>query len=81
MKSETQVQSQKESSSEKLTEIKQIRDTPFNAVKCPDGWLLTLGKYRLSELMVSEEEIVELVRPDNWDLLFKVIQIFIENKN
>jgi len=49
-------------------------------VKTPNGYFLALGKYKLSEELPVKEEVKQLITPHNWDLLFKVIQIFQMNQ-
>lgn len=67
---------------EQITEIKAIEDSPFTAVKVMDKWFLSLGKYRLTGMLDSEEEVKDEAFNTSWDRLLSVMQIMItENLN
>ncbi len=61
------------SSSNELVEVKPIPNTPFAAVKVDTGWFLCIGKYRLSEILDSEEAVIEDAKDTSWDRLMQVI--------
>lgn len=65
----------KKYTNEELVEVKQIKDTPFMAIKVGDGWFLALGKYRLSGILESEEAVIEDAKVTTWDRLISVFLI------
>ena len=61
--------------SEQLTEIIPIEETPFTAVRVQDKYFLALGKYRLTELLDTYEEIREQTETITWTMLLAVMTI------
>jgi len=66
------------SGSRQLLEQVPIEDTPFTAVKLDDKWFLTLGKYRLSEVMPSLEMVKEDAKDASWNRIMQIILIMIK---
>jgi len=64
-------------SNSQLIEQKIIEGTPFNINKVNDKWFLALGKYRLTELLETEEEAREEAKDASWFRIMQVIQIVI----
>ena len=58
---------------EELTKIEVVEGTPFTVVKVDDQYFLALGKYRLSELLDSEEEAKEEINDLSWNRLLSVM--------
>lgn len=69
------------STSKQLMETKPINESPFTAVRLENDWFLTMGKYRLTEKLQSEEECLEAARDASWHRLMQVIQIMIEEND
>lgn len=73
------------STTEQLTDIKPIQDTPFVAIRVHDKHFLALGKYRLTELLDSYEEVEKETTHITWNRLTQVIAIIcneeIERRN
>lgn len=61
---------------EQLVEVKKIGGTPFEAVKYKEGWFISLGKYRLSEVNhITYEGAVEEALEVTWNRIIQVISI------
>lgn len=69
------------STSKQLMETKPINESPFTAVRLENDWFLTMGKYRLTEKLQSEEECLEAARDASWHRLMQVIKIMIEEND
>lgn len=65
-------------SERQLLTKKPIEDTPFTAVKFDDKWFLTMGKYRLTEPINSEEEVTKEAYSTTWHRIMQIIQIMID---
>lgn len=65
-----------------LVERKEIEGTPFTAVKLSDeNWILTCGKYRLSEEPhKSLEETKKFLDGNFWKILLMIVSIFAKEK-
>lgn len=57
---------------------KQIKDTPFTAVKVDNKYFLTCGKYRVSAVFGSFEECEEDAKDTSWNRLSQVIMAIAE---
>lgn len=66
---------QNSSESSTLVEVKQIADTPFTAVRNEDKWFLALGKFKLSQTVGSEEEVIEMSKDTSWSRLMNIMFI------
>lgn len=54
----------------KLTDRKQIDNSPFLMVKVDDQWILTFGKYRvLNQIFKSEDEIKTYMENNIWEII------------
>lgn len=67
----------------KNTELLQrieLEDTPFKMIgNETDGWVGTLGKYRLTEPFEEKEQLEKyLQKNNNWELLCNVISIMVK---
>jgi len=63
------------SQNEKLYDTTPIQDTPFHVVKMQEKYFLARGKYRLTDLKDTFEEVEQEVVNSTWDLLFRVISV------
>jgi hypothetical protein len=66
-----------QSGNTELVEQKEIENTPFMAVRMEDKWFLTLGKYRLTEPLKTEEEVIESAKDATWERIMQVMKIMI----
>lgn len=71
----SETEESKKYTNEELVEVKPIKDTPFVAVKVGEGWFLALGKYRLSGIKETEEDVIEDSKNTTWDRLIQVFLI------
>lgn len=72
-------QDNKESNS-KLVEQKEVEGTPFTAMKYQEKWYLTLGRYRLTEGMESEEKVIEDATRADWYRVMQVMNIMLDER-
>lgn len=63
------------SSTTELTEVIPIQDTPFAAVRIESKYFLAMGKYRLTELYDTYEELNNDITNITWNRLTQVIAI------
>lgn len=66
----------KENSSEdtQLIERENIKNTPFIVVGNEEkGYILTLGKFKLTENMPTKEEAIALLYTDKWHIILRMI--------
>ncbi|WVR22141.1 MAG: hypothetical protein [Malazfec virus 5] len=71
------------SSLDKNTEImeqREVKDTPFRLTGNEEqGWVATLGMYRVSEPEMEAEKLEKWLRKsNNWELLTNVISVVVE---
>lgn len=65
----------KEEKNELLTEVDPIQGSPFSVVRVEDKYFLALGKYRLTELNESKEDILATVNDVDWNRLLAVMNV------
>lgn len=58
-----------------LQEVKRIEGTPFDIVRREEGYFLTMGSYRLTNPMETEEEIYKYMDGEKWNLIMQMIVI------
>ena len=58
---------------EEIKIVKEVDGTPFSCVKYDEKYFLALGKYRLSDLMNTEEEVFEDAKDVSWWRMLAVI--------
>lgn len=68
------VQNNSNSTSKQLREEKEIKGTPFRAVRLGEEWNLVLGRIRVAQPTKTYEELEERVFNMDWDLLLNVVQ-------
>lgn len=66
------------SSNEELVTRKQIPGTPFNIIGANEKWWGTMGKYRLTEQLDTEEDAVMQTTTMTWDRVIQIMQALIE---
>ena len=69
---------QASSDERQLIEIVPIEGTPFTAVRHDDKWFLALGKYRLTEVLKSQEQCIEESKDASWFRIMQIIKLMIE---
>ena len=57
---------------EKITDVIPIENTPFQAVKVMEKWFMALGKYRLTGLMDSKEQIEIEAKSPEWTTMLTI---------
>lgn len=72
------VENQPRESSSKLITNDGIPDTPFRVVGNEKGWFITMGKWRMSEMMEKKEEAIRLVTDKSWTLILSTVTTLIE---
>lgn len=63
------------STTNELTELINIEDTPFTAVRIENKYFLAMGKYRLTELFDTYEAVTAEIHNITWNRLTQVIAI------
>lgn len=71
-------QNSSNSSTNQLREVIPIDSTPFAAIRVDDKYFLALGRYRLSDLKDTLEEIKDHVEHFSWNLLVAVIHAIVK---
>lgn len=70
------------SASSELIKQTPIPDTPFTVLKYNDDYFLTMGKYRLTKALPSQNACLKAATDASWNRILQVIQIMInENQN
>lgn len=70
----------KENSGTKLVDRIKIVGTPFTMVNYGENWYLMMGRYRLNETEYkTQEEVLQYMEDNQWDIILKMIAIIIEN--
>lgn len=67
-------------STSELTEVIRIEDTPFSAVRIENKYFLAMGKYRLTDLVDTYQEIEQNVHNITWNRLTQVIAIICDEE-
>lgn len=68
----------RENSSSELIERKDIEGTPFTMINQGNGWMLTMGMYKLTKEGHTEKELQALVKKPTWDLQMGVMSAVAE---
>lgn len=68
------------SASSELIKQTPIPDTPFTVLKYNDDYFLTMGKYRLTKALPSQNACLKAATDASWNRILQVIQIMI-NEN
>lgn len=55
-----------------------IEESPFDVVETEKGFFIGLGQYRLTDFFESGDICHEKVKNKDWELLFSVFTLFIE---
>jgi len=63
-----------------LVETIKVEDTPFQILKWDEKYYLTLGKYRLTEALDTEEQAREEVNNVSWFRLLQVMHIVVKEE-
>lgn len=58
--------------SEKLIDRTPLEGTPFTLITTEEGYFLTFGKYKVSELVNNQEQLIDMVLEKEWNLLLNV---------
>lgn len=66
--------------SNELINREPIEGTPFQLIKLENGFFLTMGNYRITEIYNTKEETLELINTQklNWYTLLTIINTMIE---
>jgi hypothetical protein len=67
-----------ETNNEQLVEFKNITGTPFTAVRMEEKWMLTLGKYRMTEELETLEECIKASEEHDWMRIMAVMQVMMK---
>lgn len=82
--SPTQDTAPKEASKETYLQIERerIEGTPFLMVGSKqDGWCLTLGKHRLTNMLKSKKEVIKQMKAKDWNLLTSIMMAFVYDRD
>lgn len=64
-----------------LVKRTKVEGTPFTIITTPDGGsVVTLGKYRVSAPMETEEEARLYVMGKDWNLILSVVMLMVEEE-
>lgn len=66
---------------EMLTEVKEIKGSPFVAVKHGDLWFVALGKYRISDDLPSYDACVKDIEDVSWMRILAVMTVVAKEVN
>lgn len=55
----------------------ELENTPFTIVKTPEGYFVTIGKYRISEGFEHIDEAKEDADRSDWERFFQVVEVII----
>lgn len=66
---------------EELVKIVDIEETPFKAVKADGKWFLSMGKYRLTEPLETEQECREAATDASWWRILTLMQVMIRESD
>jgi len=69
----------KDSNSE-IIKRKDIKNSPFIVITVEKGSFGTMGKYRITEIYETPEEVEEELKEITWNRIIQVIQLLTENK-
>lgn len=59
---------------QQIVHRKKIPQTPFEIVGSEElGWILTMGKFRLTDPMKTEEEVVNHLNDESWNVMVKIM--------
>lgn len=63
-------------------ERERIPDTPFIMVGSKkDGYCLTLGKHRLTQMHKTKKEVIKKMKAKDWNLLTSIMMAFVYDRN
>lgn len=66
---------------EKLIEREKIEGTPFYIIgNKEEGYFLSFGKHRITELMKTPDDVIQHVEDNHWDITLKVILAVVGEK-
>lgn len=68
-------------SSSKLIEREQIEGTPFNLIKQDKKYFITIGNYQLTQQYNTEQEAIEDIQFNQWNIIVTLIDILITHNN
>lgn len=73
---------EKESKQEYLQIIREkIKGTPFILVGSKkDGYCLTLGKHRLTQMAKTKKEVIKTMKAKDWNLLTSIMMAFVYDR-
>lgn len=64
---------------EELLERHKIEDSPFYIIGNPkDGYFLSMGKHRLTELLPTIEEVKEHLQNNTWNIILQLVILVCE---
>lgn len=63
---------------QQLLEKVEIEGTPFTAIKLDAKWFLTMGKYRISELYDTLQEVQQDAQDASWMRIMTIMNIMIQ---
>lgn len=55
-----------------------IENSPFWAIGTDEGWFITMGDYRLTEPKPTEEEAIELLLTEDWNIIMRMCAVITE---
>lgn len=67
-------------SGKQLLEREKITDTPFELIGNEEiGYFISLGKYRISEIMTNKKIAIESLEKEQWNYIVRIIVTLIED--
>ena len=67
-------------SNSEIIKRKDIKNSPFIIITVEKGSFGTMGKYRITEIYETPEEVEEELKEITWNRIIQVIQLLTENK-
>lgn len=67
--------------SSKLIEREQLEGTPFNLIKQEEKYFITIGNYQLTPQYDTEQEAIDDIQFNQWNIIVTLIDILITHNN
>lgn len=67
--------------SSKLIEREQLDGTPFNLIKQENKYFITIGNYQLTPQYNTEEEAIQDIQYNQWNIIITLIDLLITHNN
>lgn len=78
LKQQTSSESEQKQINKNETVIEKLDDTPFTLVKQVDGWVVTIGRYALTDKFETKQQAKKEAEKITWKRIMQFVSIFIE---